>query len=129
MIKVFGGVIIMSVLIVVFGLGILLFVYYGVFYWFVVLFSVVVFIMGIVVLMILLVLLLIFGRIVFFLFILRINLMNEEFVRKKKRVVKVKKLKGFFSKKFGDIVVWRLWIIIMLIVFVLGGLVLFVLCI
>lgn len=52
--------------------------------------------------------------------------MNEEFARKKKRAVKVEKSKGSFSKKLGDIVVRRPWTIIMLTVFVLGGLASFV---
>ena len=45
---------------------------------------------------------------------------------RKKRAVKVEKSKGSFSKKLGDVVVRRPWTIIMLTVFVLGGLASFV---
>ena len=125
-IKASGGAIIMSALTVVLGLGTLLLAHYGAFHRFAVPFSVAVFIMGIAALTILPALLLIFGRIAFFPFIPRTNSMNEEFARKKKRAVKVKKSKGSFSKKLGDIVVRRPWTIIMLTVFVLGGLASFV---
>ncbi len=50
----------------------------------------------------------------------------EEFTRKKKKVVKVKNTKGFFSQKLGDIVVRKPWTIIMLTVFLFGGLASFV---
>ena len=50
--------------------------------------------------------------------------MNEEFAKKK--VLKVKTTKGAFSKKIGDIVVRKPWTIIMLTVFLLGGLASFV---
>ncbi|MFB6434080.1 hypothetical protein CN553_24725 [Bacillus cereus] len=125
-IKASGGAIIMSALTVVLGLGTLLLAHYGAFHRFAVPFSVAVFIMGIAALTILPALLLIFGRIAFFPFIPRTTSMNEEFARKKKRAVKVEKSKGSFSKKLGDIVVRRPWTIIMLTVFVLGGLASFV---
>ncbi|WP_259383606.1 MMPL family transporter [Bacillus thuringiensis] len=125
-IKASGGAIIMSALTVVLGLGTLLLAYYGAFHRFAVPFSVAVFIMGIAALTILPALLLIFGRIAFFPFIPRTTSMNEEFARKKKRAVKVEKSKGSFSKKLGDVVVRRPWTIIMLTVFVLGGLASFV---
>ncbi|MFJ8238838.1 MMPL family transporter [Bacillus tropicus] len=125
-IKASGGAIIMSALTVVLGLGTLLLAHYGAFHRFAVPFSVAVFIMGIAALTILPALLLIFGRAAFFPFIPRTASMNEEFTRKKKRVVKVKKSKGAFSKKLGDVVVRRPWTIIMLTVFVLGGLASFV---
>ncbi|PEY24366.1 hypothetical protein CN340_18750 [Bacillus anthracis] len=123
-IKASGGAIIMSALTVVLGLGTLLLAHYGAFHRFAVPFSVAVFIMGIAALTILPALLLIFGRAAFFPFIPRTTSMNEEFTRKK--VVKVKKSKGAFSKKLGDVVVRRPWTIIMLTVFVLGGLASFV---
>ncbi|MDM5438794.1 MMPL family transporter [Bacillus hominis] len=125
-IKASGGAIIMSALTVVLGLGTLLLAHYGAFHRFAVPFSVAVFIMGIAALTILPAFLLIFGRIAFFPFIPRTTSMNEEFARKKKKVIKVKKSKGLFSKKLGDIVVRRPWTIIMLTVFVLGGLASFV---
>ncbi|PKJ54749.1 MMPL family transporter [Bacillus sp. SN10] len=125
-IKASGGAIIMSALTVVLGLGTLLLARYGAFHRFAVPFSVAVFIMGIAALTILPALLLIFGRAAFFPFIPRTTSMNEEFARKKKKVVKVKKSKGAFSKKLGDVVVRRPWTIIMLTVFVLGGLASFV---
>ncbi|KAA0793819.1 MMPL family transporter [Bacillus sp. BPN334] len=125
-IKASGGAIIMSALTVVLGLGTLLLAHYGAFHRFAVPFSVAVFIMGIAALTILPALLLIFGRAAFFPFIPRTTSMNEEFARKKKKVVKVKKSKGAFSKKLGDVVVRRPWTIIMLTVFVLGGLASFV---
>jgi len=125
-IKASGGAIIMSALTVVLGLGTLLLAHYGAFHRFAVPFSVAVFIMGIAALTILPALLLIFGRAAFFPFIPRTTSMNEEFTRKKKRVVKVKKSKGAFSNKLGDVVVRRPWTIIMLTVFVLGGLASFV---
>ncbi|MEC2505884.1 MMPL family transporter, partial [Bacillus cereus] len=125
-IKASGGAIIMSALTVVLGLGTLLLAHYGAFHRFAVPFSVAVFIMGIAALTILPALLLIFGRIAFFPFIPRTTSMNEEFARKKKRAVKVEKSKGSFSKKLGDVVVRRPWTIIMLTVFVLGGLASFV---
>ncbi|PFC59174.1 hypothetical protein CN266_27320 [Bacillus cereus] len=125
-IKASGGAIIMSALTVVLGLGTLLLAHYGAFHRFAVPFSVAVFIMGIAALTILPALLLIFGRIAFFPFIPRTTSMNEEFARKKKRAVKVGKSKGSFSKKLGDVVVRRPWTIIMLTVFVLGGLASFV---
>ncbi|PDY25760.1 hypothetical protein COM83_03225 [Bacillus cereus] len=125
-IKASGGAIIMSALTVVLGLGTLLLAQYGAFHRFAVPFSVAVFIMGIAALTILPAFLLIFGRVAFFPFIPRTTSMNEEFARKKKKVVKVKKSKGLFSKKLGDIVVRRPWTIIMLTVFVLGGLASFV---
>ncbi|PED34827.1 MMPL family transporter [Bacillus cereus] len=124
-IKASGGAIIMSALTVVLGLGTLLLAHYGAFHRFAVPFSVAVFIMGIAALTILPALLLIFGRIAFFPFIPRTTSMNEEFARKK-RAVKVEKSKGSFSKKLGDVVVRRPWTIIMLTVFVLGGLASFV---
>ncbi|MEK4694354.1 MMPL family transporter [Bacillus sp. FSL M8-0063] len=125
-IKASGGAIIMSALTVVLGLGTLLLAHYGAFHRFAVPFSVAVFIMGIAALTILPALLLIFGRAAFFPFIPRTTSMNEEFARKKKKVVKVKKSKDAFSKKLGDVVVRRPWTIIMLTVFVLGGLASFV---
>ncbi|WP_439019624.1 MMPL family transporter [Bacillus thuringiensis] len=125
-IKASGSAIIMSALTVVLGLGTLLLAHYGAFHRFAVPFSVAVFIMGIAALTILPAFLLIFGRIAFFPFIPRTTSMNEEFARKKKKVVKVKKSKGTFSKKIGDVVVRRPWTIIMLTAFVLGGLASFV---
>lgn len=125
-IKSSGGAIIMSALTVVLGLGTLLLAHYGAFHRFAVPFSVAVFIMGIAALTILPALLLIFGRTAFFPFIPRTSSMNEEYAKKKKKVVKVKKSKGAFSKKLGDVVVRRPWTIIMLTVFVLGGLASFV---
>ncbi|MGG0727837.1 MMPL family transporter [Bacillus paramycoides] len=125
-IKASGGAIIMSALTVVLGLGTLLLAHYGAFHRFAVPFSVAVFIMGIAALTILPAFLLIFGRVAFFPFIPRTTSMNEEFAKKKKKIVKVKKSKGLFSKKLGDIVVRRPWTIIMLTVFVLGGLASFV---
>ena len=80
--------------------------------------------MGIAALTILPALLLIFGRVAFFPFIPRTTAMNEEFAKKK--VLKVKTTKGTFSKKIGDIVVRKPWTIIMLTVFLLGGLASFV---
>ncbi|MZF01745.1 MMPL family transporter, partial [Bacillus anthracis] len=125
-IKASGGAIIMSALTVVLGLGTLLLAHYGAFHRFAVPFSVAVFIMGIAALTILPAFLLIFGRTAFFPFIPRTTSMNEELARRKKKVVKVKKSKGAFSKKLGDVVVRRPWTIIMLTVFVLGGLASFV---
>ncbi|GAB6508664.1 hypothetical protein bcgnr5375_36900 [Bacillus cereus] len=125
-IKASGGAIIMSALTVVLGLGTLLLAHYGAFHRFAVPFSVAVFIMGIAALTILPALLLIFGRAAFFPFVPRTTSMNEELARRKKKVVKVKKSKGAFSKKLGDVVVRRPWTIIMLTVFVLGGLASFV---
>ncbi len=86
--KLLVGAIIMSALTVVLGLGTLLLAHYGAFHRFAVPFSVAVFIMGIAALTILPALLLIFGRAAFFPFIPRTTSMNEEFTRKKKRVVK-----------------------------------------
>ncbi|OQR56530.1 MMPL family transporter [Bacillus sp. CDB3] len=123
-IKASGGAIIMSALTVVLGLGTLLLAHYGAFHRFAVPFSVAVFIMGIAALTILPALLLIFGRVAFFPFIPRTTAMNEEFAKKK--VLKVKTTKGAFSKKLGDIVVRKPWTIIMLTVFLLGGLASFV---
>ncbi|MED3038571.1 MMPL family transporter [Bacillus tropicus] len=125
-IKASGGAIIMSALTVVLGLGTLLLAHYGAFHRFAVPFSVAVFIMGIAALTILPALLLIFGRAAFFPFIPRTTSMDEELTRRKKKVVKVKKSKGAFSKKLGDVVVRRPWTIIMLTVFILGGLASFV---
>ncbi|MES9695864.1 MMPL family transporter [Bacillus sp. JJ927] len=123
-IKASGGAIIMSALTVVLGLGTLLLAQYGAFHRFAVPFSVAVFIMGIAALTILPALLLIFGRIAFFPFIPRTTAMNEEF--SKKKVLKVKTTDGAFSKKLGDLVVRKPWTIIMLTVFLLGGLASFV---
>ncbi|MCZ6944991.1 MMPL family transporter, partial [Bacillus mycoides] len=123
-IKASGGAIIMSALTVVLGLGTLLLAHYGAFHRFAVPFSVAVFIMGIAALTILPAFLLIFGRVAFFPFIPRTTAMNEEFAKKK--VLKVKTTKGTFSKKLGDIVVRKPWTIIMLTVFLLGGLASFV---
>lgn len=125
-IKASSGAIIMSALTVVLGLGTLLLAQYGAFHRFAVPFSVAVFIMGIAALTILPALLLIFGRAAFFPFIPRTTSMDEELARRKNKVVKVKKSKGAFSKKLGDVVVRRPWTIIMLTVFVLGGLASFV---
>ncbi|MEK7016573.1 MMPL family transporter [Bacillus sp. FSL R9-9410] len=123
-IKASGGAIIMSALTVVLGLGTLLLAHYGAFHRFAVPFSVAVFIMGIAALTILPAFLLIFGRVAFFPFIPRTTAMNEEFAKKK--VLKVKTTKGAFSKKIGNIVVRKPWTIIMLTVFLLGGLASFV---
>ncbi len=82
--------------------------------------------MGVAALTILPAFLLIFGRVAFFPFIPRTTAMNEEFARKKQKVIEVKKSKGSFSNKLGDIVVRRPWTIIMLTMFVLGGLASFV---
>ncbi|MGX5468897.1 MMPL family transporter [Bacillus toyonensis] len=125
-IKASGGAIIMSALTVVLGLGTLLLAHYGAFHRFAVPFSVAVFIMGVAALTILPAFLLIFGRAAFFPFIPRTTAMNEEFARKKQKVIEVKKSKGSFSNKLGDIVVRRPWTIIMLTMFVLGGLASFV---
>ncbi|MCI0765902.1 MMPL family transporter [Bacillus sp. TL12] len=121
-----GGAIIMSALTVVVGLGTLLLAHIGSFHRFAVPFSVAVFLMGIASLTILPALLAIFGRIAFFPFIPRTKEMNEELAKKKKKTLKVKESKGFLSKKLGDLVIRKPWTIILLTLFLLGGLASFV---
>ncbi|WP_410982557.1 MMPL family transporter [Bacillus cereus] len=121
-----GGAIIMSALTVVVGLGTLLLAHIGSFHRFAVPFSVAVFLMGIASLTILPALLAIFGRIAFFPFIPRTKEMNEELAKKKKKTFKVKESKGFLSKKLGDLVIRKPWTIILLTLFLLGGLASFV---
>ncbi|MBC6973485.1 MMPL family transporter [Bacillus sp. Xin] len=121
-----GGAIIMSALTVVVGLGTLLLAHIGSFHRFAVPFSVAVFLMGIASLTILPALLAIFGRIAFFPFIPRTKEMNEELAKKKKETLKVKESKGFLSKKLGGLVIRKPWTIILLTLFLLGGLASFV---
>ncbi|MDF2086249.1 MMPL family transporter [Bacillus pseudomycoides] len=125
-IKESGGAIIMSALTVVVGLGTLLLAHIGSFHRFAVPFSVAVFLMGIASLTILPALLAILGRVAFFPFIPRTREMNEEYAKKKKKTIKVKESKGFLSKKLGDLVIRKPWTIILLTLFLLGGLASFV---
>ncbi|MDM5185968.1 MMPL family transporter [Bacillus sp. DX4.1] len=125
-IKESGGAIIMSALTVVVGLGTLLLAHIGSFHRFAVPFSVAVFLMGIASLTILPALLAILGRVAFFPFIPRTTEMNEEYAKKKKKTIKVKESKGFLSKKLGDLVIRKPWTIILLTLFLLGGLASFV---
>ncbi len=125
-IKESGGAIIMSALTVVVGLGTLLLAHIGSFHRFAVPFSVAVFLMGIAALTLLPALLAILGRVAFFPFIPRTKEMNEELAKKKNKPIKVKESKGFFSKKLGDLVIRKPWTIILLTLFLLGGLASFV---
>ncbi|EEL47931.1 MULTISPECIES: MMPL family transporter [Bacillus cereus group] len=125
-IKESGGAIIMSALTVVVGLGTLLLAHIGSFHRFAVPFSVAVFLMGVASLTLLPALLAILGRVAFFPFIPRTNEMNEERARKKKKAIKVKESKGLLSKKLGDLVIRKPWTIILLTLFLLGGLASFV---
>ncbi|PEB52217.1 hypothetical protein CON65_03155 [Bacillus pseudomycoides] len=125
-IKESGGAIIMSALTVVVGLGTLLLAHIGTFHRFAVPFSVAVFLMGVASLTLLPALLAILGRVAFFPFIPRTNEMNEERARKKKKAIKVKESKGILSKKIGDLVIRKPWTIILLTLFLLGGLASFV---
>ncbi|MEK4419017.1 MMPL family transporter (plasmid) [Bacillus cereus] len=125
-IKESGGAIIMSALTVVVGLGTLLLAHIGSFHRFAVPFSVAVFLMGVASLTLLPALLAILGRVAFFPFIPRTNEMNGERARKKKKVIKVKESKGLLSRKLGDLVIRKPWTIILLTLFLLGGLASFV---
>ncbi|KAB2420467.1 MULTISPECIES: MMPL family transporter [Bacillus cereus group] len=125
-IKESGGAIIMSALTVVLGLGTLLLAHIGSFHRFAVPFSVSVLIMGIAALTILPALLAILGRVAFFPFIPRTKEMNEEHAKKKNKKIKIKQSKGLVSKKIGEFVIRKPWTIILLTVFLLGGLASFV---
>ncbi|MES5957208.1 MMPL family transporter [Bacillus fungorum] len=125
-IKESGGAIIMSALTVVVGLGTLLLAHIGSFHRFAVPFSVAVFLMGVASLTLLPALLAILGRVAFFPFIPRTNEMNEERAREKKKAIKGKESKGILSKKLGDLVIRKPWTIILLTLFLLGGLASFV---
>lgn len=125
-IKESGGAIIMSALTVVVGLGTLLLAHIGSFHRFAVPFSVSVLIMGIAALTILPALLAILGRVAFFPFIPRTKEMNEEHAKKKNKKIKIKQSKGLVSKKIGEFVIRKPWTIILLTVFLLGGLASFV---
>ncbi|HDR6271305.1 TPA: MMPL family transporter [Bacillus cereus] len=125
-IKESGGAIVMSALTVVVGLGTLLLAHIGSFHRFAVPFSVSVLIMGIAALTILPALLAILGRVAFFPFIPRTKEMNEEHAKKKNKKIKIKQSKGLISKKIGEFVIRKPWTIILLTVFLLGGLASFV---
>ncbi|MBJ8031906.1 MMPL family transporter [Bacillus cereus group sp. N21] len=125
-IKESGGAIIMSALTVVVGLGTLFLAHIGSFHRFAVPFSVAVSLMGIASLTILPALLAILGRVAFSPFIPRTREMNEEYAKKKKKTIKVKESKEFLSKKLGDLVIRKPWTIILLTLFLLGGLASFV---
>ncbi|HEY4551931.1 MAG TPA: MMPL family transporter [Bacillaceae bacterium] len=117
-----GGAISMSALTVVIGLGTLLLAHYGSFHRFAVPFSFAVLLMGIAALTLLPALLAIFGRGVFFPFIPRTPEMAKKLSKKKGRPVKVRRAKGFFSKKLGIIVTRRPWLVILASLVLLGGL-------
>lgn len=125
-IKESGGAIIMSALTVVVGLGTLLLAHIGSFHRFAVPFSVAVFLMGVASLTLLPALLAILGRVAFFPFIPKTIEINEEYAKKKKKTIKLKELNGFLSKKLGDLVIRKPWTIILLTLFLLGGLASFV---
>ncbi|PWA10656.1 MMPL family transporter [Pueribacillus theae] len=117
-----GGAIIMSALTVVIGLGTLLLAHYGSFHRFAVPFSLAVFLMGIAALTLLPALLAIFGRVAFFPFIPRTEIMTEELAKKKGKPIKVRKSEGFFSKGLGRLVTDRPWTVIIATLILLGGL-------
>lgn len=117
-----GGAIAMSALTVVIGLLTLSLAHYGSFQRFSVPFSFAVLLMGIASLTVLPALLVIIGRIAFYPFIPRTVEMEKERAEKKGKPYKQPKPQHRFSRRIGEIVTVKPWIVILTTLILLGGL-------
>lgn len=121
-----SGAITMSALTVVIGLGTLLLAQYGAFHRFAVPFSFAVLIMGIAAITILPAILAILGRVSFYPFIPRTEKMDAERAMRKVKPLKKKQSRININQKIGKLVTRKPWTIILVSIFLLGGLALFV---
>ncbi|WP_102693499.1 MMPL family transporter [Rummeliibacillus pycnus] len=117
-----GGAIAMSALTVVIGLLTLSLAHYGSFQRFSVPFSFAVLLMGIASLTVLPALLVVIGRIAFYPFIPRTVEMEKERAEKKGKPYKQPKPQHRFSRRIGEIVTVKPWIVILTTLILLGGL-------
>lgn len=117
-----GGAIAMSALTVVIGLLTLSLAHYGSFQRFSVPFSFAVLLMGIASLTVLPALLVVIGRIAFYPFIPRTVDMEKERAKKKGKAYKQPKPQHRFSRKIGEIVTVKPWLVILTTFVLLGGL-------
>ncbi|HWI48890.1 MAG TPA: MMPL family transporter, partial [Rummeliibacillus sp.] len=117
-----GGAIAMSALTVVIGLLTLSLTHYGSFQRFSIPFSFAVLLMGIASLTVLPAILVVIGRIAFYPFIPRTVEMEKERAEKKGKPYKEPKTQHRFSRKIGDIVTRKPWMVIVTTVIILGGL-------
>ncbi|MEK5341023.1 MMPL family transporter [Weizmannia sp. FSL W8-1119] len=121
-----GGAIMVSAITVVLSLFTLLFAHYGTYQRFAVPFSLAIFIMGIAALTLLPALLSILGRASFFPFIPRTEQMASALEAKKGKKIRRHAAHGKWSRKVGEAVTRKPWLIIVLSVIILGGLASFV---